>query len=285
MVDVRVPEEVHAARLDLARVSDRVRLPDAARLKVIDFMRSKALRKAIQCGGRVGDALLFASARARCEVPGSCGALRAQSGTHSYRNLVSACLGCNTQKGEKPADDFLRLLYRDRRLTAAELSGRVRVLDHLAAGKLRPAVPEQGKEARGKTLASGRLPFALTGALDGARLYRHLALRSGGQGGWVGEFEQFDGRAVFDDERDADAVGWAVRSNQGFRGQPARRRDQPLQRATARATCPDETGPLCLLQTHPLHAEFAFLVWMRQRLSGVSRWVSPGLASVVGVPM
>jgi hypothetical protein len=26
----------------------------------------------------------------------------------------------------------------------------------------------------------------------------------------VGEFEQFDGRAVFDYEREADAVGWAV---------------------------------------------------------------------------
>ncbi len=26
----------------------------------------------------------------------------------------------------------------------------------------------------------------------------------------VGEFEQFDGCAVFDYERDADAVGWAV---------------------------------------------------------------------------
>ena len=32
----------------------------------------------------------------------------------------------------------------------------------------------------------------------------------------VGEFEQFDGRAVFDYERDADAVGWAVRRNQDF---------------------------------------------------------------------
>ena len=27
----------------------------------------------------------------------------------------------------------------------------------------------------------------------------------------VGEFEQFDGRAVFDYERDADAFGWVVR--------------------------------------------------------------------------
>src|ERR1700691_1229701 len=32
----------------------------------------------------------------------------------------------------------------------------------------------------------------------------------------VGEFEQFDGRAVFDYECDADAVGWAVGRNQDF---------------------------------------------------------------------
>ena len=32
----------------------------------------------------------------------------------------------------------------------------------------------------------------------------------------VGEFEQFDGRAVFDYERDADAFGWAVGRNQDF---------------------------------------------------------------------
>jgi hypothetical protein len=32
----------------------------------------------------------------------------------------------------------------------------------------------------------------------------------------VGEFEQFDRRAILDDERDADTVGWAVRLNQDF---------------------------------------------------------------------
>jgi hypothetical protein len=32
----------------------------------------------------------------------------------------------------------------------------------------------------------------------------------------VCEFEQFDRRAILDDERDADTVGWAVRRNQDF---------------------------------------------------------------------
>jgi hypothetical protein len=47
-------------------------------------------------------------------------------------------------------------------------------------------------------------------------LYQHLALLAAARVLGVGEFEQFDGRAVFDYERDADAVGWAVRRNQDF---------------------------------------------------------------------
>jgi hypothetical protein len=38
------------------------------------------------------------------------------------------------------AEEFLRLLYRERRLGDAELSGRFRALDDLAAGKLKPPV-------------------------------------------------------------------------------------------------------------------------------------------------
>jgi len=46
---------------------------------------------------------------------------------------------CNTQKGETAAADFLRRLYRERRLTATELAARLRALDALASGKLRPS--------------------------------------------------------------------------------------------------------------------------------------------------
>jgi len=49
---------------------------------------------------------------------------------------------CNTQKGETAAD-FLRRLYRERRLTAAELAARLRALDALASGKLRPPLLSQ----------------------------------------------------------------------------------------------------------------------------------------------
>jgi len=41
--------------------------------------------------------------------------------------------------------EFVRSLYRDRRLSDAELSGRLRALDDLAAGKLIPPLPGQGK--------------------------------------------------------------------------------------------------------------------------------------------
>ncbi len=146
VVEVRVPDEIRAARLRAARVSKRarladgqVRLPDAARLEEIDFMRTKALRQAIH--SREGGRCFYCSRRlastVRCldhVVP------RAQSGRNSYRNLVSCCLECNSQKSDKPAEDFLRWMYRERRLTAAELTGRVRALEALAAGKLRPQV-------------------------------------------------------------------------------------------------------------------------------------------------
>ena len=64
---------------------------------------------------------------------------------NSYRNLVSCCLECNSRKGDRPARDFLRTLYRLGHLTPAELDARLRALKDLAAGKLRPALMENGK--------------------------------------------------------------------------------------------------------------------------------------------
>jgi hypothetical protein len=42
-----------------------------------------------------------------------------------------------------PAPDYLCSLHRKRRLTSDELACRLRALDALAAGKLRPSVPPQ----------------------------------------------------------------------------------------------------------------------------------------------
>src|SRR6266699_3443586 len=63
---------------------------------------------------------------------------RVSFGSNSYRNLVSCCLQCNSQKRDRSAGDFLRWLYRERRLTAVELAARLRALDALASGKLPP---------------------------------------------------------------------------------------------------------------------------------------------------
>jgi 5-methylcytosine-specific restriction endonuclease McrA len=66
---------------------------------------------------------------------------RAKNGRNSYRNLVLACVECNSLKGERSAADHLSRLFREGRLTDAQLPGRFRALDDLAAGKLRPQAP------------------------------------------------------------------------------------------------------------------------------------------------
>jgi hypothetical protein len=75
----------------------------------------------------------------------------------------------------------------------------------------------------------------------------------------VGEFEQFDGRAVFDYERDADAVGWAVGRNQDFAAGKLGGEISHFKRDVR--NLPDEIRDRRIrFETHPLHAEFAFLV-------------------------
>ena len=75
----------------------------------------------------------------------------------------------------------------------------------------------------------------------------------------VGEFEQFDGRAVFDYERDADAVGWAVRRNQDFAASKLGVEISHFKRDVR--NLPDEIRDRRVrFEAHPLHAEFAFLV-------------------------
>ena len=65
---------------------------------------------------------------------------RVKSGCNSYRNLVSCCLDCNSRKKDLPADDFLRRLYREGRLSAKDLSARLLAVHAIAAGKLPPQV-------------------------------------------------------------------------------------------------------------------------------------------------
>jgi 5-methylcytosine-specific restriction endonuclease McrA len=139
VVEVRLPEEIHLGSTDGIEAREPKGLRSGVNLEGADFMKNSALRQSIHLreGGQCFYCLRRTDARIQCldhVVP------RANGGSNSYRNLVSCCLECNSQKGERPAGDFLRSLYRERRLTDSELHASLRRLDALAAGKLRPPV-------------------------------------------------------------------------------------------------------------------------------------------------
>ena len=139
VVEVHLPDEIRAVRANRGRPGGPARLPGGGNLEERDFLKDKTLREAIHARERsvCFYCLRRLTARVRCldhVVP------QVRRGSNSYRNLVSSCAECNSQKGETPADGFLRSLYRDGRLTASELTGRLRAVEALAAGKLRPAL-------------------------------------------------------------------------------------------------------------------------------------------------
>jgi hypothetical protein len=145
VVEVRLPDEIRSVRLN--RIESRPVAKEegsgarsAVNIEEADFMQNMTLRKAIHARerGQCFYCLRRITSAVQCldhVVP------LARFGRNSYRNLVSSCMECNAQKGEKAADDFLRRLYRERRLTAAELAAGLRALDALASGKLRPSLP------------------------------------------------------------------------------------------------------------------------------------------------
>ena len=79
--------------------------------------------------------------------------------------------------------------------------------------------------------------------------------------GWLGSvnIEQFNGRAVFDYERDADAVGWAVGRNQDFAASQLGGEISHFKR-NVRNSADEIRDRRVRFETHPLHAKFAFLV-------------------------
>lgn len=137
VVHVRLPEEIPGVRA--SKISARSPIVLEGSLETTDFLQNRALREAIHARerGRCFYCLRRVARRSRCldhVVP------RAKLGRNSYRNLVSCCPECNSKKAEHPAGEFLRWLYRERRLSANDLRGRLRALDDLAAGKLKPPV-------------------------------------------------------------------------------------------------------------------------------------------------
>ncbi len=150
LVEVRLPGEFRLARLDSPGASP-------TDLDGADFL-TMDLRKAIHRRehGRCFYCLRMLTPGVQCldhVVP------RVRLGANSYRNLVSACLECNSQKSQRPADNFLRELYRQRRLTSLELAARLRALKLLSEGKLKPAfAPMTNLPARRGRPASPRPP-------------------------------------------------------------------------------------------------------------------------------
>jgi 5-methylcytosine-specific restriction endonuclease McrA len=142
VAEVRLPEEVRGVRVRAraaARAREAARKADPSDIEQVDFMKTLELRRTIHARerGRCFYCLRRVPPRLECldhVVP------RARVGCNSYRNLVSACMECNAQKGEQPAEEYLRWLFREHRLGAAELRGRFEALELLAAGKLRPVV-------------------------------------------------------------------------------------------------------------------------------------------------
>jgi 5-methylcytosine-specific restriction endonuclease McrA len=138
LVEVRLPSEVRAS--SAGRIGGRSKRPGGLDLDGMDFLRTESLRHAIHAreGGLCFYCLRRTHSRGRCldhVVP--C----ARFGSNSCRNLVSCCTDCNVRKQELPAEDFLRQLFREGRLSQGDLSARLQALRDLAAGNLRPSLP------------------------------------------------------------------------------------------------------------------------------------------------
>jgi len=152
VVKVRLPEEIRSVGAGKIAACAAVRVPSVVNggdLEMADFLETRALRQAIHAreGGRCFYCLRRLTPMVRYldhVVP------RVRGGRNGYRNLVSSCAECNSQKRERRAEDFLRWLCREGRLSAGELSGRFRALARLAAGKLRPALPSPSQRDREK---------------------------------------------------------------------------------------------------------------------------------------
>jgi len=160
VVEVRLPDEIRGIKMKPIERRPAVKeqrpcAPAPVNLEEADFLQTKPLRDSIHARERSQCfyCLRRTTPTVQCldhVVP------QARSGRNSYRNLVSSCMECNAQKGEKPADDFLRRLYRDRRPTAIELTARLRALDALASGKLRPALPKPCRTLKNLGPSGGR---------------------------------------------------------------------------------------------------------------------------------
>jgi hypothetical protein len=149
VVMVHLPEEIRSMTGGKIAARAAVSAPGVGvgDLEEADFLETRELREAIH--EREGGACFYCLRRMKPMV--RCldhVVARVRGGRNGYRNVVSACSECNSQKGERRPEDFLRWLWREGRLSTDELSGRLRALARLAAGKLVPPVRRSARSAQ-----------------------------------------------------------------------------------------------------------------------------------------
>src|SRR5207245_10778246 len=109
VVEVRPPEEIRPEKLDGVESQAAVAIKEdgadagaPSNIEEADFLQNTTLRKAIHA--REGNQCFYCLRRTTTTVQCLDHVVpRARPGCNSYRNLVSSCIECNSQKGEKPA--------------------------------------------------------------------------------------------------------------------------------------------------------------------------------------
>ncbi len=132
MVRVLLPNEVSS-------LPASTNVPDAVSIETLDFFSDRRFvrplwereqQRCFYCLARLTpDAVVLDHVVAQVN-----------GGNNLYRNVVVACHTCNARKQAMPADDFLRVLYREGVLSTADLKERLDMLLQLQDGKLVPQV-------------------------------------------------------------------------------------------------------------------------------------------------
>lgn len=65
---------------------------------------------------------------------------QANSGNNSYKNIVASCYDANSMKNDKPADEFIRMLYKEEIISISEFQELKDKLSKLQSGELQPDI-------------------------------------------------------------------------------------------------------------------------------------------------
>jgi hypothetical protein len=142
------------ARERVQRARPSVWIARAILRRRISWRRGRSGRRSTR--GRGGLLLLPGLAEAEGAVARPCGGACSGKG-YGYRNLVSACSECNSQKGERLAGNYLRWLCGERRLSPDELSGRFAALEKRGPGSSKKSAGVASLRGQGTPAYPARL--------------------------------------------------------------------------------------------------------------------------------